>query len=188
MSNNANLVSTGKPKVGGSVFRAPLGTVLPTDATSDLNAAFKNMGYISEDGVSNEATRDSAEIKAWGGDIVLEPQTGKADNFKMTFIESMNVEVLKAVHGDDNVDGTLETGMHVKENSTELPYASWVVDMILNGKVLKRLVIPSGKIKEIAEVQYKDDSAIGYEVTIGARPDSGGDTHHEYLQNKPAGN
>ena len=187
MSTTAKNVSTGKPRVGGSVFFAPLGTTAPTDATSTLSSAFKNMGYISDDGVSKEETRDSSEIKAWGGDVVLEPQTGKSDNYKMTFIESMNLEVLKAVHGKDNVSGTLATGVHVKANSKELDYGVWVIDTILNGDVLKRDVIPYGRIKEVAEVQYKDDSAIGYEVTIGAYPDSGGDTHHEYMQNTPSG-
>lgn len=188
MSNNAKNVSTGKPKIGGSVFKAPLGTSLPTNATSTLASAFKEMGYISEDGVSNEKTRDSAEIKAWGGDIVLEPQTGKTDNFKMTFIESTNIEVLKAVHGDSNVTGSaLDSGVSVKENSKELEYASWVIEMILNDNVLKRIVIPSGKIKDVAEVNYKDDSAIGYECTIGTTPDSNGNTHYEYFQKQASG-
>ena len=33
-------VSAGKPKVSGAVFRAPLGTTLPTDATTSLGNAF----------------------------------------------------------------------------------------------------------------------------------------------------
>lgn len=51
--NNAQNVSVAKPKVGGAVFVAPVGTDLPTDATTALNAAYQNVGYISEDGVVN---------------------------------------------------------------------------------------------------------------------------------------
>ena len=41
MANNKANVTTGKPKVGGAVFRAPVGTTLPTDASTALNSAFK---------------------------------------------------------------------------------------------------------------------------------------------------
>ena len=49
--NNNTYVSTGKPKIGGAVFRAPLGTTLPTTADETLDAAFVNQGYCSEDGL-----------------------------------------------------------------------------------------------------------------------------------------
>ena len=46
-------VSTGKPNVAGAIFCAPIGTTLPTDTTTTLDAAFKEMGYAAEDGVVN---------------------------------------------------------------------------------------------------------------------------------------
>lgn len=174
-------VSAGKPKVSGSIYRAKTGSTLPTDAGSKLNDAFKALGYVSEDGVSNSNSMESETIKAWGGDVVMMIQTGKEDKFKFKMIETLNVEVMKTVYGDKNVTGEISTGITISVNSSENEEYAWVIDMIMRGGILKRIVIPSANITELGDISYKDKEAIGYDVTITATPDSNGNTHYEYI-------
>lgn len=180
-TNKAENVSVGKPKVGGAIFRAPAGTALPTDAKTTLNAAFAPVGYISDSGVVNSNSPSSDSVKAWGGDTVCNYQTEKPDTFKFTMLESLRDTVLKAVYGDSNVTGALDSGLTVKANSTEQARCAWVIDMILQNSTLKRVVIPGAKVTAVGDITYVDGQPIGYEVTLSAEPDSSGNTHYEYL-------
>ena len=180
--SDAKNVSAAQPKVGGAIYRAPLGTALPTDAKTALNAAFKVLGYCSEDGVTNSNSPETDNTKAWGGDTVLNMQTSKEDSFKFKLIEVLNTEVLKAVYGDGNVSGDLENGITIKANNEESEPCAWVIDMILKG-ALKRITIPSASVTEVADIVYKAE-AIGYETTIKATPDTEGQTHYEYIVKK----
>jgi hypothetical protein len=175
------MVTNAKPKTGGSVHVAPLGTTLPTDATTALAAAFESLGYISEDGITNSTTRESASIKEWGGSTVLNPQTEFEATYKMTFLDSVDLNVLKAVFGSANVTGTLATGITVKVNADELDEQSWAIDMVLNGGAVERDIIPSGKITEVGDIQYVADDAVMFEVTITTHPDSSGNNAYKYL-------
>ena len=174
-------VTTGKPKVAGAVFVAPTGTTLPTDATTALGTAFKELGYVSEDGVTNNNSPESENVKAWGGDTVLILQTAKEDTWTLTLIEALNADVLKTVYGDANV--TTGTGtITVNATSAQLADKVYVIEMSMKGGALKRVVIPTGSISELGEVVYKDDEAVGYELTITALPNASGVTHYEYIK------
>ncbi len=175
-------VSTAKPKVGGAIYSAPVGTELPTDAIGELDPEFNGLGYVSEDGLTNENTPESETIQAWGGDTVAVVQTSKEDSFTYTLIEATNVNVLKDVYGQENVEGDIETGITVKANNKELEERAIVIDMILKGGILKRIVIPNAKVSELGEIEYQDEEAIGYETTVMSLPDEEGNTHYEYIQ------
>lgn len=181
----ASNVTASQPNVGGAIYRAVVGTTLPESATETLNTAFKSLGYISEDGVKNANSPESNDIKAWGGDIVLNTQTGKPDTFQYTLLEALDINVLKSVYGDENVTGALSTGIEITANSKEQKEYAWVIDMVLKNDVLKRIVIPSGKVSNVAEITYNATSAVGYDTTVTAYPDADGNTHYEYIQTKP---
>lgn len=182
MANNKSNVSAGKPKIGGAVYRAPKGTAAPTSAVATLGSAFKEMGYISSDGLTNANNASTNTIKAWGGDPVLVVQTDKVDTLAFTLLEVLNPDVLAAVHGSGNVSGALATGITVEVNADLQEEAVWVIDMVLNGNTAKRIVAPCAVISAVADVVYKDDDAIGYGVTLTCMPDSSDNTHYEYIK------
>ena len=181
---NASNVTTGKPKKGGAIFRAPLGSTLPTDATTVLDEAFVGLGYCSDDGLTNENSPETESIKAWGGDTVLTTQTAKEDTFTFTLIETMSPDVLKAVYGSANVTGTLADGITVKANSDPQEAAAWVIELVQRDGAHKRIVIPSAAVTEVGDIAYTDDDAVGYETTITATQDADGNTHYEYIKAK----
>jgi hypothetical protein len=175
-------VTAAKPKVAGAIHVAPLGTELPTDATTALAEAYQSLGYVSKDGVTNSNSATSESTTAWGGDVVLDGQTDKPDTFKYTLLEALNPDVLKHVYGDTNVTGTLSQGIKVTANRDEAKECVVVVDMLMRNNAAKRIVIPRAKVTTVDGIAYRQGQAVGYGVTVSANPDSTGNTHYEYIK------
>lgn len=182
MANVATNVSTGKPKVSGGVWRAPIGTTVPTDATTALDSAFVCLGYVSEDGLENANEMDVSQIKAWGGAIVYRSLTELNDEFSLALIESENVDVLKAVYGKKNVTEDEDSGEIAIDVVAEDPEeAVFVFEIALRGGKVKRIVIPDGAITAREAITYNDEDAIAYGITVSAYPNAAGSTHKEYI-------
>lgn len=178
MANNSANVSTAKPKVGGAIWWAPAGTPVPTDATTALSEAYQSVGYVSEDGMTEQETRGHEKHKAWGGDTVAYSQSEYEKMYNFTMIET-NETTMKIRYGTDNV--TVEDGKvtQVKHNAKELPEGVWVVEMIIANRICRK-VMEKGKIQEVGEVTYKDNDLVKYPATIGLLPNANGDYEIDY--------
>jgi acyl CoA:acetate/3-ketoacid CoA transferase beta subunit len=151
---DANNVSFGKPKATGAVFVAPLGTTLPTNATTNLHADFKNLGYVSEDGLVNSIETDT----------------------------ETNVDTLTTLYGEDNVTEDGSGNITLKVNSATLPACSVVFELVMTGGRVKRIVVGNAQIVDRSgEITYVDGEAVTYPTVFNAYPDEDGDTHKEYI-------
>lgn len=182
MSKDVQNVTASKPSKNGVVRIAPLGTILPTDAASELDSKFVDMGYVSTDGIVNKLGNTSTGVKAFGGDNVLNLESGITQTVEFGLMESLNPNVLKFVHGSKNVEGNdIKTGIHVKINNDEKEEYAMVIDLILRGGVLKRITAANAKLIELGDIVYKDDEPTIYKSTVGFSPDHKGNASDEYF-------
>lgn len=181
MPNNASYVGVGKPKVGGAVYIAPLGTTAPTDASTPLNEAFQLLGYISEDGVTITEERDSENIAAWGGDTVYTTQTSYTESFAFTPIE-VNPVVAAAEYGSDNVEVSAGK-MTITHNGSEIPAVMIVIETVPNSGTVDRFFVPNAKLTEKGDQTLTDSDPMGRECTFTALPDATGNTAYEFITN-----
>jgi hypothetical protein len=170
MATTASLVRVG---VTGGAYTAPEGTTIPTTAEASLDGAFAEVGYISEDGVTQSMAADITDIRAWqNGDVVRKIQTSHDLTYAFTMIETSEV-TLEAYYGNYTT-GTVEI------NADQLPHGPWVLSVI-DGDAVIRIVIPDGQVTERGDISYVNGDAVGYPITITAFPDGSGNKAYMYL-------
>ncbi|MGI5222491.1 hypothetical protein [Nocardia sp. CA-290969] len=178
-------IGAGTPNmVTGGVLVAPLGSTLPTTAAAAYDAAFKALGYVSEDGLESQGERTVEAIKDWNADIIAQLQTEHSARFGLTLYAVWDPDVLKEVFGEDNVTTTAATPttgtlITVEETGSILPYRSWSFDMAYGGKKL-RLVLPNAKITEVTESAFVSNALAGFQVVVEAFKDDVGVKVYRY--------
>lgn len=176
-NKGAVLVGTADQQTTGAIAKAPIGTALPTDATTTLNSAFVSGGYVSENGLSLTPEYSTVDIREWNGGLVR--------RLKETFDGTLNWEMLqtdeesmKTAFGDANVTVTAADTTHGKRMAIQIgkdlpERASWSFSM-KDGSSRTRIVVPDGQITTVGEVSFTASAAVVWPVTLSTYPDENG--------------
>ena len=176
---DASKVLIGKPKSTGGVYAGPLATAAPDDAATALAVGFVDLGYVSDEGVTQAKSSDQESIKAWGGDEVRVVSTSDSITYKLTLIETNNA-VLAEVFGESNVSEAAGVTT-VTLNSATLPQRSYVFELV-DGANAIRIYVPVGQITATGDVSFVDGEAIPFEIEISAYPDAEGNKAYWFIE------
>lgn len=179
-TNDSTMVSLGKFKVGGYAYWAPSGTVLPTDSSTPLAAAFKLLGYLSEDGLTNTTDTDTTEIKDANGTTVMKVITSYAESYQFALLEVLRAEAAKMRYNTGAVTGT-DKSMTIKHQMPSDEDFVLVFEIAMSGDVKDRLVIGNGTRAEFGDRQVHAGDAQVYDVTVSANDMGNGVTAIEYI-------
>ena len=179
-TNDSTMVSLGKFKVGGYAYWAPSGTALPTDASAPLAAAFKLLGYLSEDGLTNTTDTDTTEIKDANGTTVMKVITSYAESYQFALLEVLRAEAAKMRYNTGAVTGT-DKSMTIKHQMPSDEDFVLVFEIAMSGDVKDRLVIGNGTRAEFGDRQVHAGDAQVYDVTVSANDMGNGVTAIEYI-------
>jgi hypothetical protein len=161
--------------VTGALSFAATGTTLPTDATTGLDAAFKDVGYLSDAGAVRSHSVDVSDVTAWQNSAVVRRVVTKDTvTWKFTMIES-NDTSREMYYG--NIDGATK---HVHGVAGMGKRGEWVLHVV-DGSAITRVVIPDGQISDWDDVTFASGDAIAYGVTITAYPDGSGNADTTYV-------
>lgn len=179
-TNNAANVSAGKGVKGGYIYSAPVGTTLPTDIETELDAAFKVLGFISEDGYVETVEEDSNDIVDMNGDLMDSSNSNRVESAQFTLAE-IKAETLKRQYGENNV--TDENGIiTVKHNSDSHPVFAYVLELVLKNNRRWRKVIPQGQSSELDDLTIASSELCQRALTMKYLTDENGNTCYDYYE------
>lgn len=179
-TNNAANVSAGKGVKGGYIYSAPVGTTLPTDIETELDAAFKVLGFISEDGYVETVEEDSNDIVDMNGDLMDSSNSNRVESAQFTLAE-IKAETLKRQYGENNV--TDENGIiTVKHNSDSHPVFAYVLELVLKNNRRWRKVVPQGQSSELDDLTIASSELCQRALTMKYLTDENGNTCYDYYE------
>ncbi len=161
--NNTKNVSYGKFKQGGYFFVAPYGTGLPTDNTSELDPAFKNMGFLGDDGLvfSNDSSTNTGYDA--NGDSIATTTSEITKTMATTFRE-IKLDTMEVVYGAGNA--TDEGGMlTVHDKGPNNGLYSAVAEILLADGRKDRKLVPQCSPNQLGEETIASSELVGKPLT-----------------------
>lgn len=179
MGNNANIFSfTSAAGADGTglMWVADLGATAPTDSTSGLPAAYRNVGMITDDGLTAKFSESKKNIKAAGSTAVQRTLVTDVEyGFDINFLEqnqySMAVFFRQTINSITPGVGvgnfSLTTGTYTRRQ-----YAI-VFDMI-DGTNHVRAYCPNAEVTDRKDVKFSNANEAPWGISVTAYPNTSG--------------
>lgn len=159
---------------GGSIAVAPELTTEPTNEASALNAAFVEVGYVSEDGVRFNTSPNVTDIGAWQTAYPLRSETETRTGAIAFTMRQWNADNFKVAFGGGEIE-VVSAGHYKYTPPTGNP-AVRIVAVTWTDTHTYRLVVPRAQITDAVEVPLRRAAAADLPVTFRVLgPAAGGD-------------
>lgn len=148
--------------VDGIVAVGVFGTATaPTSAVSDLGVSWTDLGYVSEDGVTETTEQSTSVLRAWQKRKKVRTLVEEGSvRYQLKLIQT-NKETVALYYG-----GTVASdGSIVIDPTKERPVIAIDLDVI-DGDNVVRAYAPEAQVIEVGDQVYSSGEAIGYDVTI----------------------
>lgn len=156
----------------------PVGIPLPTDASTPLDAAYHEVGAISEDGITEATSQDRTDIFIWQNNALARRIPGQATKTWTFAAAETNLITLGVQYPGSTVTQTSE-GVAIAERPPITDIRQWVLHGIDGTRAL-RIVVPRGEVTERGDVVWSAGGITVYEWTLSAYVDTNGFWAYRY--------
>jgi hypothetical protein len=170
--------------VTGAIFWAPPGTALPTDATTALAAAFKNLGYVGADGITPARDVSTDNVTDMNGANLRTIQTDFSKSYSAPMLEVRNEDLARSVFGTANVTITAATTtagrrIAVVDKGRVADKGVMVIETF-DGLAKQRRVLPIAQPTSVEEGALVGTAVQQFTLTWSCYPDSTGAYEYKY--------
>lgn len=165
----------------GGVYVTDAGVTAPapTDASTPLNVAFKGVGAISEDGISESTSQDRTDVFIWQGATLARRIPGQFTKSWTLAVAEVNAVTVAAHFPGSTVTQTAE-GLSVAEKPPVSDVRQWVLHG-LDGTRAERIYVPRGEITERGDVVWSSGEITVREWTLSGYVDENGVVAYRFI-------
>lgn len=159
----------------GMFYHAPAGTALPNYPSETLDAAWVNIGNVSDAGITLTTDKSTETLRNWANVTQRVIMTDHTESIQSPIMDTTE-EALKAVVGAANVTTTAAAAGHgalvnVNLSSADLPEEEAFLWLMKDGDSMIAIGCTRGQVSAVEDVAFAPGSAINWTPTITALGD-----------------
>jgi hypothetical protein len=156
------------------------GTPLPTDAVATPNAAFKDIGSLTDNGITDSTNQAWKDIFAWQGNALVASLPGAYTKTFKFAAQEVNGQTLALAYPGSTLTQQA-WGVSIAEKPIVRDIRAWILHGISDSGKLQRIVIPQGQVSDHGDVVWSSQDLTVYEYTVKCFVDASGNVAYRYL-------